>query len=105
MTTQTEAQRLADVLDAFVIDRASNNKAAAELRRLEEVSEYFQSAYGQELITSNELRRANAELLEALTGCISEAGTVGSDGWMTGEMHSDAFHTAIAAIVKHENKE
>lgn len=38
----------------------------AKLRRLHEEKTYFQESYAQELRTSNELRRLNAELLEAL---------------------------------------
>ena len=70
MTTQTEAQRLALALSStrrwHELTDDDCDKAAAELRRLEEVSTYFQDSYGQELKTSNDLRKANAELLESL---------------------------------------
>jgi len=72
MNTQTEAQQIADKLEeeaTFDIHHEAKTcmtKAAAELRRLEEVSTYFQESYGQELKTSNELRKANAEILLAL---------------------------------------
>jgi hypothetical protein len=46
------------------------------------------------------LLRVNAELLEALRGTIQDAGYTGSDGWMTGMMHSDEYKAAVAALAK-----
>ena len=46
------------------------------------------------------LLRVNAELLEALRGTIQDAGYMGSDGWMTGMMHSDEYKAAVAALAK-----
>ena len=50
---------------------------------------------------ADELRRLhalNAQILEALRGCIDEAEHIGTDGWMTGGMHSDEYKAAVAAI-------
>ena len=46
------------------------------------------------------LRRVNAELVGALRGTIQDAGCTGSDGWMTGMMHSDEYKAAVAALAK-----
>jgi hypothetical protein len=46
------------------------------------------------------LLRVNAELAVALRGAIQDAGCTGSDGWMTGMMHSDEYKAAVAALAK-----
>ena len=68
MSKQIEALRLADCIDPPQIFVSPKMRAAAanELTRLHESNAYFQAAYGQELKTSNELRRANQALIEAL---------------------------------------
>ena len=75
MKLQPKALRLADELEMWT----KGEPAAEELRRLHEV---------------------NTELLEALRGAIRDAEYIGSDGWMTGLMHSEEYKAAVAAIAK-----
>ena len=70
MTEQTKAQRLANELDAY--HTASHHKqAAAELRRLEGEIERKSDAIQRLWKERDDLRAVNAQLLEALTKCIS----------------------------------
>jgi len=44
------------------------------------------------------------DLLEALCGAISDVEYIGADGWMTGQMHSAEYKSAVAAIAKATGK-
>ena len=76
MTDKPEALRLADECDEGVVDFA---EAAAQLRRLHAL---------------------NAELLEALEDVIADLEHEEADGWMSGQVHSDEYKRARAAIAK-----
>jgi hypothetical protein len=45
------------------------------------------------------------ELLAALKAVISDCERIGSDGWMTGNVHGDEWKQACAAIRKAEGEE
>lgn len=70
-----------------------------DIRMWDVLGDYYEAANPAAIL---ELLAINAELVEALKGCISEAEYIGSDGWMTGGMHSNEYKAAIAALAKAE---
>ena len=66
MTTQPEALRLADELDAAPYSSPCTNNAAAELRRLHESNQELLSAY-QEALATLKLMASHAKWLNVTT--------------------------------------
>ena len=63
---QSKALRLADELSCYGSSMPDVHEAAAELRRLHEVSQKLQQQLGEAVWNYGEKVRANQELLEAL---------------------------------------
>jgi hypothetical protein len=95
MTKQSEAQRLADELDAY--HTAPHHKqAAAELRRLEGELERKSNAIQRLWKERDDLRAVNAQLLEALESLASA--DFGAGEWT--ESAEQAAVKARAAIAE-----
>jgi hypothetical protein len=101
MSTQPEALRLADLLEScpLTVGDAQQAVAAAELRRLHELHELYRDKVQRVTDALAESRKANQELLEALTVAVeSDLGTL----WVWPETAKEQWmKDARAAIAKH----
>ena len=73
MSNQTEAQRLAEILDLLWLDGQTPRKAAAELRRLESVNAQLLEALEYVLEDDGLLPRATAEARAVVRAAIFKA--------------------------------
>lgn len=85
--------RIAESWDvgAIVITCSSSHEEAKPVFVLEDLQAYAQQARA-------DLEAENQRLREVLKGVISDLEYEGSDGWMTGQVHSDEYKAAMAAL-------
>ena len=97
MNTKPEALRLADECDEGIVDFA---EVADELRRLHGEIESMRAERLRTERRLSEVEKQRDELLKALEDVIADLEHEEADGWMGGQVHSDEYKRARAAIAK-----